>query len=992
MRDKYTIIMVVPGMRFQGDTLETSSLGGSETAAICMARELAKLGHSVRMFCECEKPGMYDGVLYVHISYAEHALQQMPADIAIVQRDPGPFKSSINARINLLWCHDLALGRVADTFRALSWNIDRFITVSNYMKTQYRKVYGLPDETVYASRNGIDLFRIPKVDLTKKLRKRLVYSARPERGLDVMLSSILPALLAKDPEFELALYGYNNPVEHMAAFYAGLKQQAAQFGDKVRFVGYLPKDELYKQYAESGIYAYPTPSPTSPTFTEVSCISIMESQACGMPVVTSARGALPETLHPDAGVLIDGDPWSDAYRDAFTGAVLRLAGDEEAYNRAALAGMAHSANLGWAGVAQEWSSWFDTLFDTFNDDPVRLAHHFYQRSDIGAVREVLGRLDNLDDGSPAANILLNKVQDEYAFTLGTERYRKHYLAAGKETDKRLSSVPLEAHAPMFENTGEQRFLNIQAFLEQHPELQNILEFGCGHGWSTVYFANKLGRSWTALDIDPGAIKWAKTFAEKFGRGNAEFEFVVGDQTAVPASKAPYDCLLISEVLEHCPDPYAVMDSLEQHIKPGGSVILTVPFGTSEYGTPNWDGFRGHIWEFDQHDLRDMFGSKPDFAMTSGVIYPNSVTGDMIGYYLVTYRADQKPTGRIDWDRKLRLQRPRQTISACIIAGREAELTLGWCLKSVQPYIDEIVIADTGMSGDAKAIAKKYGAKLVKGSDPTVSGFDVPRNEALAGCSMDWVLRIDTDEKLLGGMFLRKYLRQSVWHGLSIRQHHFAIDAGFSPDMPVRCFRRSPYPYEGGLKGKSMKFIGRIHEHPELDLNEGPGEVLILPDVNIAHIGYLDESIRRQRFIRNKPLLDMDRRDHPTRLLQKHFVMRDNMLLAQYQLQQSNGNVTTEVRALAEEVVQLYREHFLGKIKYTNIDSLQYYTQALQVLGRGIDVVFTVGANRDGKGDNLHNGQVPQPIVARFADYEEARIEIEYRLKERMMPLQAQEHW
>ena len=70
MRDKYTIIMVVPGMRFQGDTLETSSLGGSETAAICMARELAKLGHSVRMFCECEKPGMYDGVLDVHINYS----------------------------------------------------------------------------------------------------------------------------------------------------------------------------------------------------------------------------------------------------------------------------------------------------------------------------------------------------------------------------------------------------------------------------------------------------------------------------------------------------------------------------------------------------------------------------------------------------------------------------------------------------------------------------------------------------------------------------------------------------------------------------------------------------------------------------------------------------------------------------------------------------------------------------------------------------------
>ena len=233
-------------------------------------------------------------------------------------------------------------------------------------------------------------------------------------------------------------------------------------------------------------------------------------------------------------------------------------------------------------------------------------------------------------------------------------------------------------------------------------------------------------------------------------------------------------------------------------------------------------------------------------------------------------------------------------------------------------------------------------------------------------------------------------KSTLWHGLSIRQHHFSIDANFSPDMPVRCFRRAPYPFQGASLGKSMKFIGRIHEHPELDLNEGPGEVLILPDVHIAHIGYLDESIRRLRFIRNKPLLDMDRRDNPTRLLQKHFVMRDNMLLASYYLQQNGGQITQEVQKLAEETMQLYREHFLGKMKYTNIDSLQYYTQALKILGIGVDVQFHVAASREGKGDQMNGTAVP--ITARFANYEEAKTEIEYRLQEHILPLQSQVHW
>ena len=976
MIDKYHISLCIPGMKFDGSTLDKASLGGSETAGLCVARELARLGHRVRMFNNCESPGEYDGVVYQPINYFQLNFEQAPGDIVIVQRTPEPFVKRSVHRLHVLWCHDLALGRQANTYRSICWNVDKFITVSEWMKKQYIETYNLPEELMYASRNGLDLFRFPQVDLSKKHRKRLVYSARPERGLDILLERIFPALLEQDPEFELALFGYDNPVDHLREFYADLATKAQRFGDKVRFVGNLPKPEQYRTYANCGIYAYPTPSPKMEDFREVSCISAAEAMATGMPIVTSRLGALPETIPDGAGTFIDGDSASDEYRDAFVTAIIDYVNDSTKYEEAANVGLQHAQSLGWNRVAEDWSNCFDRWIAESNNDPVRLAYHFYRRSDIFAAKAALKK----QQGRPASQ-LREKINREYDFTRSPETFRKYYIKGGKRTDKRLSSAPLDTYN--FETSNESRFHVIRDFLARHEENQYILDYGCGHGWSTIYLGNQIGRKWVGVDLDPGAIEWANRFAAKHGKSEASYTFVEGDHKT-HLSDEMFDCVIISEVLEHCVDPYEVFEEVEKKVKLGGTVIITVPYGPSEYWTDNWRNFRNHLWDFDAHDIHDMFGKKPDYAVSSSAIYPNVTTGEMVGYHFITFRVDHQPLGRIDMDRKLRLQRPRETVSASIIAGRKAELTIGWCLESIRPYVDEIIIADTGLNDLGKRIARQYGARLIKGSDPLATGFETPRNEALAECSMDWVLWIDTDEKLLGASNLSKYTRRSLWHGLSIKQHHFSIDSGFRPDMPVRCFRRGPFQRDGDLKGKVMRHIGAIHEHPELDLNEGPGDVLVLPDVDIAHVGYLDEATRQVRFARNAPLLVMDREKYPNRLLQKHFIMRDNMLLVDFEARNNGGQITDRMRDLAEEAVTLYREHFLGKARYSNIDSLQYYTRALQVLGRGIDISYKVAASRDGIGDDLQNGA---SVLARFETVEEAKTEIGFLIEQKFDPLQ-----
>src|SRR3990167_1135395 len=143
--------------------------------------------------------------------------------------------------------------------------------------------------------------------------------------------------------------------------------------------------------------------------------------------------------------------------------------------------------------------------------------------------------------------------------------------------------------------------------------------------------------------------------------------------------------------------------------------------------------------------------------------------------------------------------------------------------------------------------------------------------------------IDDDERLLVGNSLGKYFRRNVFCGYSLKQHHFSTDAGFRPDLPVRLFRAKPWN-----DGRRLRWFGKIHEHVEFAVNEGPGMTLILQDPSIAHIGYLTERVRTERFGRNYPLMRKDEIAYPNRLLQKHLLMRDKMIEVNFMIRQT-GN-------------------------------------------------------------------------------------------------------
>ena len=212
---KLTISLLVPGLPFNGETIKTESLGGSESAGYYLAKALAQRGHRVTMFNNTPQRGTWDGVEYRPVGEWAQYASACPHDVAIVQRLPEQFARPLLTRLNVLWCHDLTLGRNAGTFKGVLWNVDKVAVLSQFMLDQYKRVLGLPDEQFFKTRNGVDLSLFgPNV----RDKFKLIYAARPERGVDNLLEHIWPRLLKAEPRLRLHLCSYNNSVPHLDGF------------------------------------------------------------------------------------------------------------------------------------------------------------------------------------------------------------------------------------------------------------------------------------------------------------------------------------------------------------------------------------------------------------------------------------------------------------------------------------------------------------------------------------------------------------------------------------------------------------------------------------------------------------------------------------------------------------------------------------------------------------------------------------------------------
>jgi glycosyltransferase involved in cell wall biosynthesis len=202
--------------------------------------------------------------------------------------------------------------------------------------------------------------------------------------------------------------------------------------------------------------------------------------------------------------------------------------------------------------------------------------------------------------------------------------------------------------------------------------------------------------------------------------------------------------------------------------------------------------------------------------------------------------------------------PQPTISLCMIVRNE-ERVLDACLKSIRPWVDEIILVDTGSEDGTVAIAERHGARVVH--FPWTESFSEARNVSLDHATGDWIFWMDADDTIPAncGRGLRDLVRQAA-EGVTgfLMQVHIPPapgEEGFTTVDHVKLFRNRP----------GIRFEGRIHEQILESIYKSGGTVERSP-LHVVHSGYdysPEGQVRKRE--RDWTLLNKDleeRPDHP----------------------------------------------------------------------------------------------------------------------------------
>lgn len=160
----------------------------------------------------------------------------------------------------------------------------------------------------------------------------------------------------------------------------------------------------------------------------------------------------------------------------------------------------------------------------------------------------------------------------------------------------------------------------------------------------------------------------------------------------------------------------------------------------------------------------------------------------------------------------------KTIALTMIVKNE-ERCLARCLDSVAPWVDRMIVLDTGSTDRTMDIAREHGAEVFERR--WTNDFAAARNAALARSDADWNLVLDADETLIqGGEFLQ---------ALRERRNRAVINICVESDLGYETLRLTTSHMLPRLLPRGVRYKNRIHEQPWHNLPVENSPLVVLHD-------------------------------------------------------------------------------------------------------------------------------------------------------------------
>jgi len=319
---------------------KTKGMGGSETAAIELAKHLKKLtGRKVKIFNVRDQDLVADsGVEYISNKKLNEYMTEFKPAVHIAWRH--------NIRVTnsktFAWCHDLMMPGAE-----MGQNFDGILALSPFHKNYLNALQGIPKEKIIQFRNGIDPEKF-KFDKPKKDPNKIVWLSSPDRGL-INAIPVLEKVRETLPNIKLHIYyGLDNLYKYGLTDLANTLQKMIDDNkDWIVYHGFTEQKKMTRDISDAVVWLHPA------NFIETFCITAIETLALSIYPVARRLGALGDTLG-DAefkgdAVLLEHDAVTPEERQAYANEVIKVI-KEKRWERMSFDAESHS----WESVAKDF--------------------------------------------------------------------------------------------------------------------------------------------------------------------------------------------------------------------------------------------------------------------------------------------------------------------------------------------------------------------------------------------------------------------------------------------------------------------------------------------------------------------------------------------------------------------------------------------------------------------------------------------------------------